>query len=130
MANPALAVVGTPLVALAYLGLGWAGISLATPPGYASPMFPAAGFAVAIMLCCGRRAWLGIALGSLALNLLVAGVALDAPRLISAFGIATGVTLQALLATTLITRLVGEQWTTMESRSELLRILMLGGPLA
>ena len=130
MANPALAVVGTPLVALAYLGLGWAGISLAIPPGYASPIFPAAGFAVAIMLCCGRRAWLGIALGSLALNLLVAGVALDAPRLVSAFGIATGATLQALLATTLITRLVGEQWTTMESRSELLRILMLGGPLA
>jgi len=42
---------------------------LAIPPGYASPIFPAAGFAVAIMLCYGYRAWPSIMFGSFVLNL-------------------------------------------------------------
>ena len=38
------------LVALVYGVLGRLGISFAIEPGYASPIFPAAGFAVAAML--------------------------------------------------------------------------------
>ncbi len=38
------------ITALTYLMLGLVGLALTIPSGYASPMFPAAGFAVAIML--------------------------------------------------------------------------------
>ena len=39
------------VAALGYFVLGMIGTSFAIAPGYASPVFPAAGFAVA---CCGR----------------------------------------------------------------------------
>ena len=44
------------LLALGYLVLGMAGLLLAIPPGYASPVFPAAGLALACVLRFGWRA--------------------------------------------------------------------------
>ncbi|MBV5344651.1 MAG: hypothetical protein JZU63_03490, partial [Rhodoferax sp.] len=46
-------------VALAYIMLGAAGLTMAIPPGYASPVFPAAGLALACVLLFGRRALFG-----------------------------------------------------------------------
>ena len=43
-------------LALAYALLGAAGLTLAIPPGYASPVFPAAGLALAGALWWGRTA--------------------------------------------------------------------------
>ena len=48
------------LLAFGYLLLGGAGLLLAIPPGYASPVFPAAGLALAAVLRLGWRALPGI----------------------------------------------------------------------
>ncbi|BAO29625.1 CHASE domain-containing protein [Sulfuritalea hydrogenivorans] len=120
------------LAALAYLVLGLAGLALAIPPGYASPIFPAAGFAVAFMLWSGRRAWPGIALGSLLLNLGAGdlGEAARTATVFSALGIAAGSTAQALFASWLVERVTGQGWRAMESTGGIVRILALAGPLA
>ena len=120
------------LTALVYLVLGLAGLALAIPPGYASPIFPAAGFAVAIMLWSDRRAWPGIALGSLLLNLF-SGDHAEAARIttvLSALGIAAGATLQAYVATRLVERVAGRSWQTMESERDIVRIFIAAGPVA
>ena len=56
------------IIALGYFGLGHLSLLMAVPPGFASPVFPAAGFAIAMMLIYGRQMLLGIFLGSLLLN--------------------------------------------------------------
>ena len=129
---PASAFKHPALTALAYLVLGQAGLALAIPPGYASPIFPAAGFAVAIMLWSGRRAWPGIALGSLLLNLISGdlGQAARATTAITALGIATGSTLQAYAAAFLAERTAGRSWQRMDSLRDIVRVLFVAGPLA
>jgi hypothetical protein len=56
------------IIAIVYLVLGRFGIFFAIPSGYSSPIFPAAGFAMAIILQARSSAWLGILLGSFMLN--------------------------------------------------------------
>ena len=50
-----LSVSGVFFVGLAYVALGAVGLTLAIPPGYASPVFPAAGLALACALLFGFR---------------------------------------------------------------------------
>ena len=118
--------------ALTYLVLGLAGLALAIPPGYASPIFPAAGFAVAIMLWSGRRAWPGVAMGSLLLNLISGdlGEAARTTTVVTALGIAAGATVHAYAAAMLVERAAGRSWQTMDSARDILRILIAAGPLA
>ncbi|WP_410499874.1 diguanylate cyclase domain-containing protein [Chitinibacter sp. S2-10] len=59
----------TLLLSAAYLVSGKLGLLLAIPPGYASAIFPPAGIAVTAAFIYGRRAILGVLLGSFALNL-------------------------------------------------------------
>ena len=119
------------LVALVYGFLGRLGISFAIEPGYASPIFPAAGFAVAAMLWSSGRAWPGIFLGSFALNLASAKApgGVDLTVLLVAAGIATGATLQALTARWLLLRLARASWKKLQTEREILFCLMLAGPL-
>lgn len=119
-------------IATTYLALGAMGLALAVAPGYASPIFPAAGFAVAVMLWAGPRAWFGIWLGSLVLNLGVAGLNGDlSPRTaLVAGGIACGAALQAWVAHFLIRSYAPRAWQAMEIESDILRCLVLVGPLA
>ena len=120
------------LAALVYLGLGLAGLALAIPPGYASPIFPAAGFSVAIMLWSGRRAWPGIALGSLLLNLISGdlGEAARFTTVLTALGISLGATVQAYVAAMLTEAAAGRSWRTMDSEWNIVRIFIVAGPLA
>ena len=120
------------IVAATYLVLGLIGNSLAIPPGYASPLFPAAGYAVAVMLWSGRRAWPGILLGSLLFNLGIAAQhgGLDVGNILAALGIACSSTLQAFVAARLVERGVGQSWRALELERDILRSLLLGGPLA
>ncbi len=57
------------LLALAYIVGGKLSLILAVPPGYASPIFPLAGIAVAAVYICGSRALPWILLGSALLDL-------------------------------------------------------------
>ena len=120
------------VMALGYFALGLLGISLAIAPGYASPIFPAAGLAVACLLCLDWRTWPAIWLGSLALNLAIPWLYGD-PDLrgeLSALGVATGATLQAFAARHLVLRFVGDGWKSLETERDILRTLLLAGPLA
>jgi len=120
------------LWAFCYLILAAVGIMLAIPPGYASPIFPAAGFAVAIMLCFGYRAWPSIMLGSFVLNLFLTqnlGTTLTASILI-ALAIAAGASLQAYVAARLVQSIVKEQWRKMEAINSIIYTLLLAGPAA
>ncbi len=113
---------------LVYLALGHAGLALSIPTGYASPVFPAAGFAVAFLLWTGWRAWPAIFVGSTLLNL-SAGF-LDTSHVAAALGIALGSTAQALVAARLIARRHDMNWRTLESVRDITRVLLIAGPLA
>ena len=60
------------LLTIAYVVSGKLGLMLALPPGYASPIFPPAGIAVAAAFIGGKKTLPWIFLGSLLLNLWVA----------------------------------------------------------
>lgn len=115
---------------LIYALLGWAGLALAIPPGYASPLFPAAGFAVGLMLLSGKRGWLGIFLGSLVLNLIAGGGASSLSGIAVPIFIAIGATLQAWAAATLVARLTQDGWRSMEVAGDTVRSLLAAGPAA
>ena len=120
------------IASVVYLALGALGISLAIDPGYASPIFPAAGFAVAFLLWSGRRSWPAIWVGAFTLNLYIAwthgDLGLRGTAL--AVGIATGSTLQALAGRWLVVRNVQDSWQTLEDERTIVRCLALAGPLA
>jgi len=120
------------LGALAYALLGIAGIALAIPPNYASPVFPAAGLAVALVLALGNRILPAIWLGSLLLNTYIAlqNGTLGATSLGVAATIGLGATLQAYTAGKLVGRLSGRPWQRLESEKEIASFLVLAGPLA
>ncbi|MBK6470897.1 MAG: CHASE domain-containing protein [Betaproteobacteria bacterium] len=64
-AVPVLVALGTML---AYALIGAVGLLLAGPPGYASPLYPAAGIALAAVLVYGRAALPGVLCGAFAVN--------------------------------------------------------------
>jgi PAS domain S-box-containing protein len=109
-----IALVGT---ALAYGITGWASLWLAIPPGYASPLYPAAGIALACVLTFGWRMLPGVALGAFAVNALTAldhgAVALDTTVLLPA-SVALGATLQAWVGTLLVRRFANQPLTLSE----------------
>jgi len=121
-----------PAVAIAYALLGAFGLALAIPPGYASPVFPAAGFALAAALHFGPRVLPGIWLGSLALNLGVALVHgnLSPTTMLVATGIGTGALLQAWLGQFLVRRWSSNKWQGLEQEGDVFRFLILGGVFA
>lgn len=120
------------LIALVYLVLGEFGLLLAIEPGYASPIFPAAGLALACVLWFGRRALPGIWLGSLILNLshgwLKGG--LHASTAAVAVLIAFGTVFQALFGSFLVHRWQGIAWREIKHERDALVFLLLGGTVA
>ena len=120
------------IASVVYLVLGILGINFAIDPGYASPIFPAAGFAVAFILWSGNRSWPAIWVGAFALNLYIPWVHGDLGWRSAALavGIATGSTLQALAARWLVMRSVKDGWKTLEEERSIVRCLALAGPLA
>lgn len=117
---------------LAYAALGVLGLLLAVPPGYASPVFPAAGLAVALILNYGSRILPGIWLGSLTINLYVAtqNSTLTFTAVAVAAILACGATLQAWAAGTLLTRWTGTTWKLLESEKDIALFLLFAAPVA
>ena len=119
-------------VALAYAIMGWVGLVLAIPPGYATPVFPAAGLALACVLWFGPTVLAGIWLGSALLNLSHpwwAGT-LTPSTAVVAMVIATGATLQAWVGSWLVCRWQGSAWRTLEREQDVFVFLMLGSVLS
>jgi PAS domain S-box-containing protein len=104
--------------ALAYVLAGWAAGLLTIPPGIASPLFPAAGVALASVLIAGPRMLVGVVLGSFCLNVLLgpALATLTPERLMVTITLACGAALQAQAGGLLVRRFVRSPLTLSEPR--------------
>ena len=120
------------LVASVYAILGGIGLALAIPPGYASPVFPASGFALAVLLRFGVRSASAVWLGSMLLNsvLAVTQGQFGVTSVIIAAGIGIGAALQAAAGWALLHKSWDAGGDTLESEREVIRFLLLGGPVA
>lgn len=120
------------LIAVIYSALGGLGLWLAIPPGYASPVFPAAGFALAVALRYGTRVLPAVWLGSLFLNAAVALTSgnLSIKTLLVATGIGIGAALQAWLGRYLVKWWSVDKWQRLEQEKDIFQFLLLGGGVA
>jgi signal transduction histidine kinase/CheY-like chemotaxis protein len=111
----------------AYAVSGKLALLLAVPPGFASPIFPPAGIAVAAMLIGGRTTLPWTFLGSFLLNVWVAysiGQGSVAAGLAAALAIAAASTLQAAAGGTILRSTVGYP-APLDNGPDLLRFLSL-----
>ena len=95
---------GLPLIgilAFIYFIAGRLGLMLASLHASASPVWPPAGIALAGLLLLGYRAWPGIFIGAFLVNVMTAG------NVATAFAMATGNTLEALVGAWLVNRFAG-----------------------
>lgn len=120
-------------VAAAYFLAGKGASFLAIPPGFASPVWPAAGIALAATLRWGYSAGIGVFLGSFLTNLSISvgnGAALHAlsPYLI-AVGIGLGAYLQSILGAHLLKHIIPPK-TNLNTPKEILSLILKGGVLA
>lgn len=115
-----------------YVLLGAASLLLAVAPGFASPVFPSAGLALACVLRLGRSALPGVWLGSALLNLFHAWLngKPDLMALAVASLIGTGAMLQAWVGSWLVRRGLGTAWQDLEGEKDILRFLVSGGLVA
>ena len=101
----------------AYFVAGRLALWLAIPPGYASPLYPAAGIALASVLTFGWRMLPGVALGAFSVNAVLAlqqGDATLATGVLLPAGLAVGATLQAALGAWLVRRYASQPLTLSE----------------
>ncbi|WP_446809085.1 EAL domain-containing protein [Methylomonas sp. 2BW1-5-20] len=121
------------LLTLAMFAGGWCGLKMVIPPGYASPLWPPAGIALAALLIGGRKFWPGIWLGATLSNFVAAADfsgQLTAGGALSAFIIGAGSTLQVLTAVALSKKYLQPGLPRLDSPGLILRFLVLTGPLA
>ncbi len=122
----------TLLFGVIYFCLGFLGLQLAIPPGYASAIFPAAGIGFAVVLY-GGLTWLpGIWLGSLGINLWVtlSQGPIESKHIVIAALIALGSTIQAWLASALVRYFLKDAWSRLDYDYDIIKFLLLAGPLA
>ena len=119
--------------AAVYWIAGRLALEMAIPPGYATAVWPAAGFALVGVLVWGFRVAPGIAIGSFFVNV---GTSFDASSAVAiatsiavALGIGMGAALQAVAGALLIRRVAGFP-TTLEHERDITRFMILGGPVA
>jgi diguanylate cyclase (GGDEF)-like protein len=119
------------LLTVAYVASGKLGLMLALPPGYASPVFPPAGIAIAAAFIGGRKTLPWIFIGSLALNEWVGYTGnhkIVLQDVEAALIVATASMLQAALAAWCLRRIIGQEGTLTSIRNSLLFLLFI--PLA
>ncbi|MDZ7813142.1 MAG: CHASE domain-containing protein [Ideonella sp.] len=119
------------LTALVYGAAGKLALWLAVPPAFASPLFPAAGVALAATLVFGWRMVPAIFVGSLIVNGPLGDLRMlnDGQASLTAAGIGLGAALQAALGAWWIKRHVKGDLALDEPR-EALALGLIGGPLA
>ncbi|WP_224246371.1 CHASE domain-containing protein [Hyalangium gracile] len=122
----------TLLLALAYVLAGRAGLLLAIPPGYATAIFPSSGVALAGALMGGYRLVPAVWLGSTSMNLWMSWGkhsqwTLELVLVSACIGL--GAALQAAAGLFLVRPVAGPE-PRLRKLGEILKILLLGGPLA
>ena len=123
---------GCAATGVAYFAVARASLYLAIPPGYSTPIWPAAALALVVVMRGGAVYLPGILLGSWASNAFVNAsngfaIGWNAPSLI-ALSIAVGAVLQAWLSALLIRRFV-PLTRDLGRTGELLQVAVLGGPV-
>ncbi|MDO8862007.1 CHASE domain-containing protein [Haliea sp. E1-2-M8] len=118
-------VVRNVLIALAYAVLAIAALSLITPSGYTSPLWPAAGFALAVILMGGLRCWPGIWLGAFIVDL---SLDVSWSGAVVAGLLAAGITLQALIGARLTRRFLTVT-QPLAQEYDIWRFLILAAPV-
>jgi PAS domain S-box-containing protein len=94
-------------------------LPMAIPPGFSTPLYPAAGVALACVLMFGRRVLPAITIGSLAVNLTVAfnnNAVVTPGTAVVPLAVAIGATLQAFVGADLVRRFAGQPLTLSEPR--------------
>jgi len=114
-------------VAALYVMVGLAGKQLVLASGFASPVWPAGGLALAVLLAVGARGWPGVWLGAFLLHV---GLDVSVTSAAAAMVIATGATLQALLGVWLTRRVEPSSVPQAAREWRLLRLLLAVGPFA
>ena len=116
------------LTALGYALAGVAALRLAIPPGYATPLYPAAGVALAAMLVFGARMLPAVAIGSFCVNVTLAAQreTWHAAILVVPLAIACGAALQAFVGARLVDRWV-QRPLTLSEPVDILMFLVAGG---
>ena len=121
------------IVAVAYILSGKLGLLLAIPPGYATAIWPPSGIAMAAVILRPRTAGYGVFLGSLILNLWVSvdrgASAASWTTILVALGIALGSTLQAVVGSLLVRKLLIHE-RIMDHAKEFVKFMLLCGPLS
>ncbi|CAG1017716.1 two-component system, NarL family, sensor histidine kinase EvgS [Burkholderiaceae bacterium] len=102
-------------IAASYFVVGWLSLRIAIVPGYASPLYPAAGIALVGVLVYGWRAAAGVLLGSFVVNFSL-GVPGDGVllRTLVPLVLGSGAALQALVGAALVKRFVPQPLTLTE----------------
>jgi diguanylate cyclase (GGDEF)-like protein len=121
----------TIVLALAYWAVGFPAIHLAIPPGYTAPFFPSAGIALAALLVYGLRLWPGVLIGSALIQLATTWPLLGTPGWspLGPLAVPIGATLQAVIGTLLVRRLVGST-DALDTASAVMRFLALCVPVS
>ncbi|HEY4579453.1 MAG TPA: PAS domain S-box protein, partial [Candidatus Acidoferrales bacterium] len=118
-------------LALIYFITARLSLLLALPPGYAAPIWPAAGIALAAVLFFGNRVapgiWLGSFLANVAISFDATSTALLVKSLLLPAGVGAGAPLQAIAGAILIRRFVGFP-TPLDRAQDVINFLGLGGP--
>lgn len=121
------------LTAVSYYVAGKLSLLLAIPPGFATPVWPAAGIALAAVLLGGHRLSLGVFLGSFATNILIAANAgadiFSSSAVMTAGGIALGAAIQASFGAWLIKRVINIR-TRLDNLRELTALFARGGAIS
>ena len=118
------------VIVLIYFLTGKLGLLWATPPGYASPVWPPAGLGLAALLLWGPNRWPGIFLGSLLINITSTRFApSDMSQLSLAVAIAMGNTVSLVTADRLIRRFLKFPKAFFIERDCIL-FLVIAGPFA
>lgn len=112
------------LLALAYGIAGKLGLLVAIPPGYATPIWPAAGIALGGLLLLGTRVWPSVWLGSF---VVCVWFHRGEPTYVLGIVIASGSTLQAVAGAWMVRRWVGFPDPLVQER-RILVFLAVAGP--
>jgi diguanylate cyclase (GGDEF)-like protein len=124
---------GIIVLSAVFYAAAWVGLKMAIEPGFASPVWPAAGIALAALLLYGKHLWPGILIGSFFINLpgsidAGSGMSIIQSMVVPA-SIGLGSSLQALVGYWLIRRYVDLGAGLLDARSVVL-FLGLGAPVS